>query len=332
MSKGLQSIDSKQPLNIAIVNCDNTLTSALFGIMDIFAIYNKDCVDENARKVETTIVRSGAEKIAFNPTATIKDRPIDSGDDFDIVIIPPMINLGHELSENDALIRWLQQMYQQGTLLVSVCVGVYILAQAGLLNGKKVTTHWMIEDKLQQEFPQIRVDTSKILIEDNNIVTAGGVSAYIDMCLYIIRRFASIEAAYHCANVLIVDAGRSSQLHYKNLSMIFTNGDDDVQRAIDYLQEHYGNKIKVEDIAKHLGLNERTFLRKFKKATGFLPTAYLQNLRIEKAKEMLILSDQKFEAITHRVGYNNVSTFRNLFRKSTGLNPKNYRDRFRIND
>jgi transcriptional regulator GlxA family with amidase domain len=210
-----------------------------------------------------------------------------------------------------------------------VCIGAYVLAQAKLLDDKYATSHWIIEKKLKQDFPKVKLDIDKLIVEDGNIITAGGVSAYIDLCLYITRKFISKEVSYICANYLGVDAGRTSQQHYKNLTLI-PSKNDDIQKVLQYLKQHFREPIIHKNMAKLISVSERTLIRYFKKSTGQLPNQYLQKLRVEEAKRLLLCTMDSFEYITYSVGYSNTSSFRELFKRLTGLTPSKYRNRFMI--
>lgn len=317
-------------ISVAIVNYEHAMASAIIGIMDILAIVNEFCLDASAPKFEPTIIHTNETIQNFNINVSFESSPLKDSDDFDMIIVPPLIDLEHKFDTSPILLSWLNLMHNKGNCIGSVCIGAYVLAQAGLLNSKKATSHWVIEHKMRHDYPEIRLEIDQIVVEDGNIITAGGVSAYIDLCLYIVRKFISIEVAYVCANYLGVDAGRTSQQHYKNLSSIATYNDRDIEHLIDWLQDNYATPISLKDMSKIISVSERTLIRKFTKATGELPNKYLQKLRVQKAKQLLIHTNDSFEYITDAVGYNNTSAFRKLFKDMTGLNPGVYRDYFMV--
>jgi transcriptional regulator GlxA family with amidase domain len=318
-------------INVAIVNYEHALASAIIGIVDILAIVNEFCLDNSSEyRFVTKIVHTDNHINNFNIRINFESEPLNDNDNFDLIIVPPLIDLEHKFDTNIKLIKWLQLMNNKGNCISSVCIGAYILAQAGLLEGKKATSHWVIEQKLKQDYPSIHLEIDQIVIEDTNIITAGGVSAYIDLCLYIVRKFISIEVAYVCANYLGVDAGRSSQQHYKNLSNIAAHNDKDIEFLLSWLQKNFSTSITLKDMSKRISTSERTLIRKFSKATGELPNQYIQKLRVQKAKQLLINTNDSFEHITYLVGYTNSSSFRKLFKEMTGLNPGVYREYFMV--
>lgn len=319
------------PITVAIVNYEYALASAIIGIADILAIVNEFCLtDPSAQKFEIKVIHTDNLIHNFNMNVTFESQPFDDQDHFDLVIVPPLIDLEHKFDTSPALLSWLKLMHSKGNCIGSVCIGAYVLAQAGLLNGKKATSHWVVEHKMRQDYPDVQLEIDHIVIEDDNIITAGGVTAYIDLCLYIVRKFISIEVAYVCANYLGVDAGRTSQQHYKNLSSIATHNDKDIEYLIQWLQQNYTLPITLKEMSKVISVSERTLIRRFSKSTGQLPNRYLQQLRVQKAKQLLIHTNDSFEYITHLVGYTNTSAFRKLFKEMTGLNPGTYRDYFMV--
>lgn len=319
-----------KPITVAIVNYEHALASAIIGIIDILSIVNEFCLDSSARKFEAKIIHASESIRNFNINIGFESTPFNDQDNFDLIIVPPLIDLEHKFDTSPALLTWLNLMHSKGNCIGSVCIGAYVLAQAGLLTGKKATSHWVIEHKMRQDYPEIQLEIDQIVIEDSNIITSGGVTAYIDLCLYVIRKFISIEIAYVCANYLGVDAGRTSQQHYKNLSSIATHNDKDIEVLVQWLQENYTSPITLKEMSKVISVSERTLIRKFHKSTGELPNKYLQKLRVQKAKQFLIHTNDSFEYITYLVGYTNASAFRKLFKEMTGLNPGVYRDYFMV--
>lgn len=331
MDFGFSSVNKMTPVKVAIVNLDHVLASSIIGIIDIFSITNTFCCCEGrSRYFEVTVIDVDQVAKNFNTTITFQSIQPDKNQIYDLIIIPPIINLDHNFNISKDLISWIQAMYQKGSYVCSVCIGAYILAGAGLLTGKKATTHWAVESRLRSEFPEVDLHIDKIIIEDENIITSGGVSTYVDLCLYIIRKFISIDAAYKCANYLVVDSGRTSQKPYKDLTIVASHNDIEINRLVGWISTNYTKKFSIKMMARKISLGERTFLRRFKKATGELPNTFIQKVRVQKAKEFLVNTNDSFESITEMVGYTNTASFRRLFKEMTGLNPGEYRHSFMV--
>ncbi len=331
MHDGFKILKSHNPITVAIVNLPNVLTSSIVGIKDVFHIANQFCINkEDHRFFDIQFVHIDGQMQNFHSSVTLNSQKIELSQNFDVVIIPPIIDDTNEIAVPTFLSQWLNHMYEQGSYVCSVCVGAYVLAKAQLLDNKKATTHWIVEEKIEKEFPLIKLDVDKIIIEDQNIITAGGVSAYIDLSLYLIRKYFSIETAYQCANFLVVDAGRTSQKHYKNLASVSTGLETDLKDLLTWIDQNIHYPIALADLARQLRISERTLMRRFVKEVGMLPTKYLQNIRVQKAKELIINSNRSFEHITFDVGYEDISSFRRLFKKMTGLSPGEYRNIFMV--
>ncbi len=297
--------------------------------MDIFSIVNNFCLDDGCVNYFNIEILHADEIISnYNLSINLVSKPLRDDAVYDLIIIPPIIDMEFNFGTNERLIKWLNDMYSKKSIISSVCVGAYVLAQSGLLDGRYATSHWIVESLIKKNFPKVKLDVNKLIVEDRNIITAGGASAYIYLCLYIVRRFISSKAAYICANYLGVDAGKKSQQHYKDLTLIATNNDQDIERLTQWIKKNFSKNITLKDMSKKISVSERTLIRKFKKSTGELPNNFLQKLRVQKTKELLINSTDSFEHITYLVGYTNPSTFRQLFKKMTNLNPSEYRKLF----
>lgn len=301
-------------MKIAIVNLPKTLKSASYAIEEFFYINNIFCKKEDEITINTKHV-------------TLSD--MSKNEKFDLIIIPPIMSGEKFEFHISALNDWLKKQYFKGTLISSACVGSFFLASSGILDGKSATTHWAYSEIFKQNFPKVNLDTDKILIEDENIITAGGFTSYMDLCLYLVEKYHSNTTATNLANLLVVDKVRKSQKSYKTFSTIFLFDDEDIKRIITWMQKNIQKQISNAILAKKLNISERTFSRRFKKALNTTPNKYLQNLRIQRAKELLITSNKSFDEITFEVGFFNESSFRKLFKKETSLNPIEFRKKNR---
>ena len=300
-------------MKIAILNLKNTLKSALYSIEEIFYINENFCKQSNEIEISTKII-------------TLED--INKKEIFDVVIIPPLMSSSDFNFTIPKLNNWLEKQYYKGTTLCSSCVGSFFIASSGLLDGKMATTHWAYSEFFKQNFPKVKLNTDKILIDDG-IITAGGVTAYMDLCLYLIEKYHSNKTASNLANLLVIDKGRESQKSYKTFSTIFLFDDEDIKKTVKWMKENVSEQISNALLAKKLNISERTFTRRFKKSLNTTPNNYLQNLRVEKAKELLITTNKSFDTITFDVGFFNESSFRKLFKKQTSLNPSEFRKKYK---
>jgi len=214
--------------------------------------------------------------------------------------------------------------------LASVCAGAFPLAEAGLLDGRAVTTHWALATELAARFPQVQVLPERMLIDGGDLITAGGVMAWTDLGLALVSRLLGPTIAAETARFLVVDLNRLSQRHFSRFVPRFDHGDAAILSVQQWLQGPAMAEATLAGMAARAGLGERTFLRRFRGATGMKPTQYCQQLRVNKARELLELTRQSIEQVAWQVGYQDGSAFRKVFARLVGLSPGDYRRRFGV--
>ncbi|WP_275545869.1 GlxA family transcriptional regulator [Pseudomonas sp. Marseille-Q0931] len=247
----------------------------------------------------------------------------------DLVLIPGFLfSLREALPTFERHAGWLRRQHEQGAVIASMCTATFMLAEAGLLDGVEATTHWAFADLLRRRYPQARVDERRILCEDNRVITSAGASAAMDLLLHLIRHFASRELAQQCSRYLLIDNVRSEQSVYISWSLPRSHGDEAILRVQDWMAAHFAEPCNIDELATRFGFGVRNFKRRFKDATGLPPLAYLQGLRLEKAKELLETTRLSVETITSRVGYEDSNSFRRLFCQRVGVSPTAFRKRF----
>jgi len=317
---------------VALLAIQNCMYSSLTGLLDLFTVasFEMQRLDGNSGPLFRTEVvgPAGREITAFNGIPVRVDRKFSVDDTFDIVIAPVVFGDLDSLVADNETIDWLTSQGQNGACLCSVCAGAFFLAETGLLAGRKATTHWNLADHFAERFPDVILRREKMLVDEGACITAGGVSAYLDLGLYLIGRFGSFELASSLSKILLIDPSRRLQSPYQTFSLNKTHGDEEIKRIQDFLEDNIGCSVAVSDLAQRTGMGERTFVRRFKKATGETPISYLQQLRVEMAKRLLETTPMTIEEITFKSGYEDVSSFRKLFKKCSGLSPSTYRKKF----
>lgn len=225
---------------------------------------------------------------------------------------------------------WLVDWYGRGAYVAGVCSGVAFLAEAGLLDGRRATTHWGVAEAFKQTYPKVDWRPDLLITEDGGIFCGGGVNAALDLSLYLVDRFCGHETAVECAKALVVDMPRVNQSGYALLPLSPPHGDAKMRQAEDYLQAHFRENPSVEEVARHLAMSPRNFIRRFKAATGCLPGGYLQRVRVAAARQMLEDGRTSVLRVGTSVGYDDPAYFRRVFKRHMGLTPSGYRDRFRM--
>ena len=243
-----------------------------------------------------------------------------------VLIIPPC--LGSMPPESVPWTASLAELHSKGTLICSICAGALYLAQSGLLDNRPATTHWSLANDFTDRYPQVKLDIDKLLIDDGDIVTAGGLMAWVDLGLRLVERFMGAATMLATARYFLVDPGGREQRFYSSFAPSCKHGDAAVLKAQHWLQKHCTEAITVPMMAEAACLEGRTFIRRFHAATRLNPSEYLQQLRVSKARELMEQTRKNVEEIAWQVGYEDASAFRRVFQKITGLTPRDYRKRF----
>jgi transcriptional regulator GlxA family with amidase domain len=247
----------------------------------------------------------------------------------DIIILPASgWDVMDRIAKNSALLPWLRKWHARGAYIAGVCTGVAFLAEAGLLDGREATTHWGVADIVRQRYPKVRWHTEQFITEDGPMFCSGGIYASIDLSLYLVEKFCGHEIALQTAKALLLSMPRSQQSGYAVAPLSRPHNDDKIKQAEDFLQEHYGDDVPLDALARRIGMSPRNFIRRFKAATGRLPGAYMQTLRVSAAKEMLEDGAPSIETVSSKIGYHDVAFFRSLFKRQTGMTPAEYRSNF----
>jgi transcriptional regulator GlxA family with amidase domain len=211
-----------------------------------------------------------------------------------------------------------------------VCAGAFVLAATGLLVGRPATTHWGLRDAFARAFPDVAIDTQRLVIDDGDVITAGGVMAWIDLGLTLVGRYLGPSTLLATARHWIVDPGGREQRFYDTFAPITGHGDAAILRVQHALHAARGDALDLAAMARRARLTERTFLRRFRRATGHTPTDYVQLLRVARARELLERSAHSFDEIAWQLGYRDPGAFRRIFQRVMGLPPGEYRRRFRV--
>lgn len=308
-------IDIKQSetakMKIAIIHYPNALMSSVYGLGELFEMANG---------------LYGCDSPFCCCLLTIDE--LNDTDKYDLVILPPSIQGKFYLNPDDELLNWLHRQLMQQATLCSACSGAFILAKGGFLDRRKVTTHWALAEEFQQRFPNVVLDTQQILINEGNIITAGGVMSWLDLGLEIVAQHAGPSIMAQLGKHLVIDTGDRAQSYYQQFIPKRNHGDSLISKAQLYLDQHYGDKIIIADLSLQFHTSERSFLRRFQQACGLKPSEYLQHLRIQKACDELERTKKSFDVISQEVGYDNSSACRKVFVRLIGLTPKEFRQRF----
>jgi transcriptional regulator GlxA family with amidase domain len=247
----------------------------------------------------------------------------------DLVVVPGLDdNLATSFDENRGWVPWLRTWHAAGSRIAGSCTGAFLVADAGLLDGRTATTHWMFADELRRRYPAVNVTADRMIVDNGDVITSGGATAFLNLVLYLVERFAGHERANLAAKVLLVDGHRPSQRPYIAFGRERSHDDLIVHQIQQHIDLHLGDRLRISDLASQFGLSERTLSRRFAAATGRGPRAYLQHARIQQAMRLLEMQDDPVDQVRRRVGYSDPAAFRRGFKAATGLSPSAYRDAY----
>jgi transcriptional regulator GlxA family with amidase domain len=320
-------------MKIGILAYDGCTASMVAGVMDILSFANsqhRSNKDVDLFEIEI-VTETGEPANGFSKLPIQAQRSIKTKSNFDLIYVPGFV--GHHpelLLKQIKLTNWLYLQYKKGTVMTAACNGNFLLAEAGVLNGKRATTHWSLADAFRSRYKDIVLEPEKIVIDNGSVISAAGVTAYFNLALFLIERYASKELAVTSAKVFLVDSGRKIQTPYQMYQVAKNHGDEEIVRVQDWLEKKFNENITLEKMTEISNLGTKTLMRRFKKVTGETPMMYLQKLRIENAKRLLESKRVSFNEITWKVGYNDVSSFHKVFKLETGLTPIEYRSKFSI--
>lgn len=313
-------------------------SSALYGGLDIlrtagmrFDAQGYSIAGEGV--IEPIVVASTRDPVAgWHGVRIHPDASVDEMSSVDVVYIP---SIGQPINAmppfQQEVLDWVRAQYRRGATIAAACSGVWIPAAAGLLNGSKATSHWAYAREFQRSFPQVELQPNRSLVfggHDHRIVTAGGGSLWTDLVLYLIARLVGQDAAVQSSKLYLIDWSRDSQLPYACLQARLQHNDALVRKAQSLISRDLIERDVVERARQETGLSSRTFQRRFAAATGTSAVQYVQQLRIEYAKELLEQAEWPTDDVASRVGYSDPSSFRRLFRRHVGVTPSEYRRRF----
>lgn len=316
------------------------MVSGVYGLLDVFFAANF-CINKRygagvVDNIDCQIVTitneavTGYNGIDINPT-----KHLDVNDIPDVIIVSSSAEVVVDCCEDAvffpeqaSIAQWLTHCHEQGSIIASYCTGSFLLASVGLLKGKAATTHWRSADLFRRLFPFIKLDAENLVVDNGDVICSGGSISYIDLALYITNLHVGKDVMSDCAKLLVFDPVRQKQSPYVTFERQKNHEDQPILKAQEWLESHFNEDVSMELLAEKVGLGSRTFKRRFKLATNENPINYLQRIRVEQAKNKLEKTTDSINNIIWSVGYEDISSFRQLFKRFTGLTPKDYRQKF----
>jgi len=254
---------------------------------------------------------------------------IDEVKKTDLILIPALSgDLKQSIESNKEFIPWIIKQYQSGTEVASLCIGSFLLAATGLLNGKECSSHWLTGNLFRQMFPEVTLVDGRIVTEQQGLYSSGGATSYWTLLLHLVEKYAGRDIAIMASKVYALDIERNSQSAFIMFQGQKNHTDAPIKQAQEFIEKNISEKINVEDLAVMFAIGRRHFERRFKKATNNTPIEYIQRVKIEAAKKQFETTRNNVSEVMYNVGYNDLKSFRVVFKKITGLSPVEYRNRY----
>ena len=257
------------------------------------------------------------------------DRQLKEVTKTDLVFIPALSgDMAAAIAKNKAAVPWIVEQYNNGAEVASLCVGAFLLASTGLLNGKKCSTHWGFQNEFREMYPDVEVVEGSIVTEEKRIYSSGGANSYWNLLLYLVEKYTDRETAILASKYFAVDIDRESQAAFAMFKGQKGHNDKEILISQEFIEKNIDEKISIDDLAKVSTTGRRTFERRFKKATGNSVMEYIHRVKIEAAKRQFESSRKNINEVMYDVGYTDTKSFRNTFKKFTGLTPIEYRNKY----
>jgi transcriptional regulator GlxA family with amidase domain len=247
----------------------------------------------------------------------------------DLIIIPALDgDLPALVEKNSAFLPWITRQHSAGAEVASLCLGAFILAATGLVDGRQVATHWMAAAGFRALYPQVTLVEDRIITDEAGIYTSGGAFSYLNLILYLVEKYVGRDVAIFMSKAFQIDIGRRSQSPFLVFSGQKDHPDEAIRQAQEYIEQNVDGKITVDELATRFAIGRRNLERRFKKATANTVVEYIQRVRIEAAKMSFETTRDNVNEVMYNVGYTDTKAFRTTFRKLTGMSPIQYRARY----
>ncbi|WP_083942892.1 GlxA family transcriptional regulator [Sphingomonas soli] len=317
-------------LPVTILALETALASSVTITIDVLAMANHVSIAAG-RPAAFDVQLLGAGAYLFRPFLAFPEAVHDQPE---LLIVPAQglskaASYADRLADPDAQAAraLIEAAAANGAHVASSCTGTLLLASTGLIDGRRATTAWWLAPTFQDLFPKVALDTAELVVSDGAFTTAGAAMAQMDLVVGLIARYAGADVAEGCTRRMLLDE-RRSQTPYMAIGLLAATSES-VARAAAWARTRLGDRIGVNDLAAAVGQSPRTFSRRVASATGLSPVQFLQQLRVERAVELIETTALPFEEVAYRVGYSDPSTLRGLIRRGAGLGPRELRARAR---
>ena len=321
-------------IDVTVLFLNETFSSTAVGPMEVFrhagSLWNVLTGERQAPRFRVTTASADGKAVGCDGPIQIKPMAaINQIRKADLIFIPTTgLSVDDVAERNAPVLPWLKRWSQRGAEIASVCSGVGLVAETGMLDGKRATTHWALAGRFREKYPRVKWMPELMVTEDRGFYCGGGVHAALDLSLYLVEKFCGHEIALQSAKALLIDTPRAWQAGFAVVPLKTGHKDDAIATAQDWLHENFHRTFPLDTPARRVGMSLRNFVRRFKQATGDSPLVYLQKLRVAAAKHLLESDYRTIQEISEAVGYQDAAFFRSLFHRHAGVSPGAYRRSF----
>ncbi len=326
---------SNQPLrqmkNVSILVPESSVMQAIADPQYLFSAVNQFLAASGKEPLFHVELVGATKEVKINEGifSVHTDKQLKDVKKTDIVFIPALFgDMQTAIDKNKILIPWINEQYENGAEVASLCVGAFLLASTGLLNGKKCSTHWGFQNEFREMFPEVEVIDGSIITEEHRLYSSGGANSYWNLLLHLVEKYTDRETAVLASKYFAVDIDRDSQTAFAMFKGQKNHSDAAIKKAQEYIEQHISDKIAVDELADLVAVGRRSFERRFKQATNNSVLEYIHRIKIEAAKRSFETSRKNMNEVMFDVGYTDTKAFRTVFKKVTGLTPIEYRNKY----
>ncbi|AXY73391.1 helix-turn-helix domain-containing protein [Paraflavitalea soli] len=318
-------------VHISILALKNAVLASIADSRYVFTMVNEFLQQAGKPPLFKVQVAGIMEEVTLNnglftlrPDMLLKDI-----DHTDLIIIPSMMgDMVSSSYKNKDYAPWIAEQYKKGAEVASLCVGAFLMAFSGILKGKQCTTHWLYANEFRHFYPSVTLVEEKVMTAQQGVYSSGGNNAYWNLLLYLVEKFTDRQIAIHTAKYFVIDLDRHQQTPFVVFSGLKDHEDGVIKDAQEFIEAHFEEKLTVDHLADQFNVTRRTFERRFKKATFLTVAEYIQRVKIEAAKKQLEAGRRSITEVMLAVGYSDTQTFRDVFKKVTGMTPVDYREKY----
>ena len=321
--------------NVCILVPESSVMQAIADPQYLFSAVNQFLAVSGKKPLFNVMLVGAKKEIKLNDGlfSVHTDKQLKDIKKTDLVFIPALFgDMQNAISKNKNLIPWIKAQYNNGAEVASLCVGAFLLASTGLLNGKKCSTHWSFANEFRELFPEVELVDGSIITEEHRIYSSGGANSYWNLLLHLVEKYTNRETAILASKYFAIDIDRDSQAAFAMFKGQKEHHDNDILKAQNYIEKNIQEKITVDELADMVSVGRRSFERRFRQATNNSVLEYIHRVKIEAAKRSFETSRKNINEVMFDVGYTDTKAFRTIFKKITGLTPVEYRNKYSKQD